>query len=412
MPENAIHRFRNNVTAIPHGNKGWNEAWENRLLGIRVKFAGDDRFEDKDGDRFVNLCSCSYLGLNQHPALREGAIEALSRERLITMPISRVRLQLTILDELETGLESLFRARAVTTISCSAASAGVLPLIASGHLTDDGEPRVMVFDKFCHFSMNLIKPICADETTVLTAPHNDLNYVEDVCKKHRRVAYVADGVYSMGGATKVSELLALQDRYGLFLYLDDSHSLSVLGEHGEGYVRSQLPDELPPLTIVVASLAKAFGASGGVIMLGPRKHEPVLSRFGGPMAWSQGPNIAAMGASMASIKIHRSPELGWLQRCLQDNVAIFDSRIDTEQSGNGLPIRLIPIGEEARTTEYSRRILEAGFYTSAVFFPIVEKGKAGLRIMIRADSHPDDIRRFCDVVQEVVKSEGPGLASA
>jgi 7-keto-8-aminopelargonate synthetase-like enzyme len=400
--ENAIHRFRNNASSILLGNRGWQEASQSGVVDIRVTAAGNDRFQDVDEHTFVNLCSCSYLGLNNHPEVLAGAIEALQREQAITMPISRIRVRLTILDEFEAALASIYRARSISTISCSAATAGVLPFVASGHLMDDGQPRVMVFDKFCHFSMNLIKPICADETTVLTSPHNDMDFLEDVCKKHPRVAYVADGAYSMGGTAPIEALLELQDRYGLFLYLDDSHSLSILGERGEGFVRSHLGEELNPLTIVVGSLAKAFGTSGGVIMLGPTHHEKVLTRFGGPMAWSQGPNLAAMGAGIASARIHLSPELKRLQRSLQHNISLFDSLITTGQKGNGLPIKLIRTGSESMATEYSGRIFDRGFYTSAVFFPIVERGKAALRIMIRADNRPDDIRHFCHVVEDVL----------
>jgi 7-keto-8-aminopelargonate synthetase-like enzyme len=409
--QQEIHRFRNNQTAIPRGNVGWQGAAEHHLLGIRVRVVGDDRFEDRAGHRFINMCSCSYLGLNHHPEVVAGAIDAIRREGVYATPVMRVRIQLAILDEFEAAMAQLYRARCISTLSCSVASMGVLPLIASGHLCDDGEPRVMVFDKYCHFSMNLVKPICADETTVLTAPHNDLDFVEDACKRHRRVAYVADGAYSMGGSTRLQGLLELQDRYGLFLYLDDSHSLSVWGERGEGFVRSQLGDELNPLTVVVGSQHKGFGTSGGVIMLGPVKHEAVLTRFGGPFSWSQGPCVAQHGGGLASVGVHLSPELGRLQRKLQENLALFDSLIETAERGNRLPIRLIPLGSEERAVECSEQLLARGFYSSAVFFPIVERGKAGLRVMVRADNRPEDILAFCEAVHEVVGAvEAPAHA--
>src|SRR5215208_3939324 len=192
--ENVIHRFRNNATAIPFANKAFEEALHSGLIDLRVHLRPDDRVNDHSGHSFINLCSCSYLGLHSHPAIIEGAIEALRQEGAINLSMSRVRLRLEIIDQLEEELSALFRVRTITTVSASAAIAGVLPLIASGHLSDDYEPRVMIFDKFCHFSMNLIKPICADESTVLTCQHNDLDFIEDACKKYPRVAYVADGV--------------------------------------------------------------------------------------------------------------------------------------------------------------------------------------------------------------------------
>lgn len=405
-----IHRFRNNQKAIQIGNRGWDEAYENHLIDIRVRTAGRDRFLDLDtGKEFVNLCSCAYLGLQSHPAVVEGAIEALRRERLINLSMSRLRIRMAILDELEAELDDLYQARAVTCLSAAVAHSGVLPLIASGHLSD-GQPRVMVFDKFCHFSMNHMKPVCADETLVLTSPHNDVDYLEDVCRKHPRVAYVADGAYSMGGHAPVRELLELQDRYGLFLFFDDSHSLAVYGERGEGYVRARMA-EVSPLTVIVASLNKGFGASGGVIMLGPKEHEPTLTRFGGPLAWSQGENVPAIGAALASVRIHRTPELAELQGRVRDNLALFDSLVETEEREDGLPIRLVRVGEEERTVECSRRLLERGFYSSAVFFPVVERGKAGLRVMLRADNRPEDIQAFSEAVREVTAQVTGGVAA-
>jgi 7-keto-8-aminopelargonate synthetase-like enzyme len=403
--ENApIHRFRNNAKAIPLGEKGWQGIYDQLALDLSVAHLGDDRYMEvgRLGRKLVNCCSCSYLGLHYHPKVLEGAHEGLNREQIVSMSISRTRMRSRLHDELEQVLSELFGARCIATVTAAAATTGLLPLIASGHLMDDGEPRVMVFDKYAHFSMNLIKPICADETTVLTAPHNDLDYVEDACKKHKRVAYVADGAYSMGGATVIDGLLELQDRYGLFLYFDDSHSLSVWGERGEGYIRSRLGERLNPLTIITASLGKGFGGSGGVIMLGPEQHFHTVLRHGGPVSWSQALNVAAMGADLASAAIHASPELRQLQQRLLDNMALFDERIPTPESGNGLPIRVIHIGEEERAVRFSGEILQRGFYTSAVFFPIVEKSKAGLRIMIRASNSQEEILEFCGHVRELV----------
>ena len=166
-----------------------------------------------DGHEFVNLCSCSYLGLHSHPAILEGAIDAIRSQGALDLPISRIRLRLNLLEEFEAQLSDLMGARTICAVTSSAAAAGVLPLIASGHLTPDGKPPVMVFDKFAHFCMDYVKPICGDETRVLTCPHNDMNFLEDACRNNERVAYVCDGVYSMGGAAPIDDLFRLQDRF-------------------------------------------------------------------------------------------------------------------------------------------------------------------------------------------------------
>src|SRR5262249_29095607 len=179
------------------------------------------------------------MGLEGHPKIVGGAIDALHRHNIVREPVSPARLHLKYQDDMEASLSDLFDGLAISAQSCSAASLGVLPLIASGHLSR-GTPPVMLFDHYCHFSMLITKPICADETEIITCPHNDLNFIEDQCKKRGAVAYIADGAYSLGGSAPIQDLLYLQEKYGLFLYFDDSHSLSLYGDCGEGFIRSKL----------------------------------------------------------------------------------------------------------------------------------------------------------------------------
>ena len=393
-------RYRNNEKMIGLGDRVWQSAEASGLIGIRVDHDSNNRLIVREsGHEFMVLCSCSYLGLNRHPGIIQGAIAALQEVQTTGLSLAEVRVRLNLLVRLEDELRELFGGPVLPGVSCSALTAGILPLLASGHLTD-GRPRVMVFDRLSHFSMAYIKPICADEALVLTCPHNDLDYLEDVCKKYPRVAYVADGAYSMGGVTALEGLLQLQERYGLFLYFDDSHSLSILGARGEGYVRSRL--RMNPLTLVVASLAKAFGTAGGIAMLGDERMFKFLYRNAGPVAWSQNMEVPAIGASLASVAIHRSPELGERQRQLQRNIQLFDERFPTEMAGNGLPIRKITVGEEDRAVRLSGELYQRGYYCSAVFFPIVARGEAGVRIMLRADITPEQLQRFCDTAAEII----------
>ncbi|AKJ06844.1 7-keto-8-aminopelargonate synthetase-like enzyme [Archangium gephyra] len=394
-------QYRNNEKMIAVGDRGWLRAAEDGLIGIKVDFDSNNRLIDTaHNHEFMVLCSCSYLGLNHHPKILQGAIDALKECGTTSLSLSTVRIRPNLLVRLEEELSSLYGGPALLGASCSALSSGILPLIASGHLTEDGKPRVMVFDRFCHFSMAYIKPICGDESLTLTSPHNDLNFIEDVCKKYPRVAYVADGAYSMGGLTALEGLLQLQERYGLFLYFDDSHSLSIAGKNGEGYVRSRM--KMNPLTLIVASMAKAFGTSGGVAMLGSDKIFDFVNRNGGPLAWSQNMQIPSIGASLASIALHRSPELGQLQAKLQRNIALFDKEFPTKTAGNGMPVRLLPVGEEEKAVRLSKELYKRGYYCSAVFFPIVAKGEAGVRLMLRADMEEEQVLAFCATVKDIV----------
>lgn len=392
------NRFRNNDTAIGIGNRFWDACETYGLAGIVAELEGP-QLMTKDGHRFLNFCCCSYLDLDRHPKIIEGAIAALRRYGVLDHCIPRARVQIPALLELEAVLSELFGAQVVSAISASVASAGILPLIASGHLTGGKRP-VMLFDKYCHVSMATAKPICADETEVLTIRHHDLEAIETYCRKHSSVCYVCDGSDSLGGYAPVAELTALQKHYGLHIFYDDSHSLSVYGEWGRGYVRSHLP-EIGPRTIIVATLNKAFGTSGAAVMLSGRSHEElrIIERFSGAMSFSQPMNTAAVGASLASAELHMSDELGQLQRRLQENIALFDRLCPTRQSGGEYPIRVIPIAEDA-VIRAGQRVYKAGYYASPVFFPIVPKGQAGLRAMMRAGHTAQDIAGFASAVLE------------
>ncbi|MGW1060667.1 8-amino-7-oxononanoate synthase family protein [Micromonospora rubida] len=396
------HRYRNAEKMIRTADPVWQAAADHGLTGIRVDTPSGDsnnRLVDRaTGREFVNMCSCAYLGLNHHPAVIEGAISALREAGATWLVTSTTRIRHQLLARLEEELGDLFGAQVLPGTTCSALTAGILPLVASGHLAPGG-PRVMVFDRFCHFCMSYVKPICAEESLVLTCDHNDLDYLEDVCRRYPSVAYVADGAYSMGGAAALDGLLELQDRYGLFLFIDDSHSLSLVGERGEGFVRSRLT--MNPLTVIVTSLGKGFGTGGGVAMLGDPAMYDFLARHAGPVGWSQNMALPLVGASLASAAIHRSPELGQLQRRLQENVAYFDELLPTSFAGNGLPVRRITVGDTDQAVRLSAELYQRGFYSSAVFFPIVPQGQAGLRIMIRADIDREVLATFADHVREL-----------
>jgi 7-keto-8-aminopelargonate synthetase-like enzyme len=391
------NRFTNNEKALAIGSRFWHETTQAGLAGIVADLGADGYFSTKENHRFINLSCCSYLDFDSHPHIIQGAVAALQKYRVMDHCISRVRVQMPALLELEDSLGALFGAKVTTAISASAASAGTLPLIASGHLSGGVRP-VMVFDKHAHFSMNLYKATCADETEVVTIAHNDMNALEDLCKKHQHVAYVCDGTYSMGGFAPVADLLALQEKYGLFLYFDDSHGLSILGKHGEGFIRSAM-DRIHPRTVIVATLNKAFGASGAAIMFGENSHDNalLLERFGGPMAWSQPMNTAAIGGCLAAAELHRSPELAERQQRLQANIELFDSLVETDQRGNPFPIRLVKASHE-HVLAAGVALYRAGFYVSPVFFPIVAKDKAGLRVMLRAGLSESQVRMLCQQI--------------
>ena len=350
----------------------------------------------RDGHIAVNMSSYSYLGLDQDPRIVQAAQQSMLNVGVLNSSLSRVRLTLPELDKVEDQLSDLFNCDVVTTNSCASAVWATLPVLASGLLTGGKSPTI-AFDKRAHFCMLSLQAACSDETEVLTIDHNDLDALERLCKTRTQVAYVCDSVYSTGGTVApISDLARLQDRYGLFLYFDDAHSTSIAGSKGRGISLETLGG-MNDKTLIVTSLNKGFGASGGAILLGPRGQNQArkyVQRTSGPLMWSQRINTAAIGAIRESTLIHQSAEISVLQKALQQNIEIFDRNVTAVGHGNSVPIRFFRIGSETTTIDASRILLDRGFYVEPDFFPIVSRGQAGLRIRIRATMTEQQITAF------------------
>jgi len=398
--------FRNTAYVINESRGHFDAAHAAGLMAVhgrstvgRAFALGTGQLEDRP--QAIDFVRCSYLGLDNHPVIVAGAIEAIEAHRSLHWSCARTRLNFDLLSDLEETLAEMFGARVITFSTVMLANLGAMPILASGQLTGGRKP-VVAFDRLAHISLAYHKPVVADETRVETIAHNDIDALERLCREEPVVAYVCDGVYSMGGHAPIPELRRLQDRYGLFLYIDDAHGISLFGRQGEGFARSQFPKELGDRTIIAASLGKGFGASGGMLMLGTAEQEALFRRYAIPHAFSAAANLAAVGAALGSCKIHCSAELGQRQRRLAQRIDLFDRRIATAEPGNSLPIRMIAIGSETTAIAVARKFLDYGFYTSVTFFPTVAKGKAGIRVCLTADHDVRDIERLCDCILERV----------
>ncbi len=390
------HTFSNLKKANSLGAPFWDGARDAGVHGQVYLPRSRARVLLEDGE-CVNMSSYSYLGLDEHPDICRAAEEQLRSTGVLNSSLSRVRMTLSVLDEAESALSELFDADVGTIGSCASAAWAMLPMLAAGLLTG-GTPPLMVFDQHAHFCMNSMKSVCADETDVMTIRHNDVEALEDLCRRHELVAYIGDSVYSTyGSVAPLADLANLQSRYGLFLFLDDAHGTSVVGRDGRGYALEML-DGINDRMMIITSLNKGFGASGGAIMFGPRSDKSVRRLAignGGPFMWSQRINTAGLGAIIASARLHFGPEIPTRQNALQNNIQLFDKLYEALGRGNGLPVRYIPMSSEEVAIKSSEFLLRRGFYVEPDFFPIVKRGGAGLRVRIRSTMSHADITGLC-----------------
>ena len=404
-PDGAIRHYRNTTKLIDQAGQYFAAAHDEGLMALYARPLRGRAVEltlgNKMGQRIVDFVRCSYLGLDNHPKVIDGALRAIEEAGTLHWSCARTRLNFELLRNLEESLSDLFNAHVIVYSTVLAANMGALPLLASGHLTKGRKP-LMVFDRFAHATLAFHKGTIAQEADVITIDHNNVNELEEICRKNRSVVYVCDGVYSMGGAAPLEKLLELQARYGLYLYIDDAHGISLFGDKGQGYARSNIAGDLGERTIIAASLGKGFGASGGLLMLGTNVQADLFRRFSLPHAFSASPNLAAVGAALASATLHRSPELDRLQKQLKARTYLFDSLFPTPFALTNLPIRVIEIGDETAAINAGKAILNEGHYTSAVFFPTVAKGKAGLRICPTAGHTEAEISALCSCLINTV----------
>jgi 8-amino-7-oxononanoate synthase len=405
-PGNRSTRFRNTAHMVARSRPYFDAAYDAGVMGVYAEAAAGRRLvwypqREPPGREIVDFVRTSYLGLDRHPKVVRGAIEAIETYGTVHWASGRTRLNYELMGQLEERLSRLLRAHVITSSTVSMANQGALPLIASGCLTDGVRP-VVVFDRACHASLAYHKAALADETEVVTIPHNDLAALEAICQRSAFVAYIADGVYSMGDHAPIPELRELQARYDLLAYIDDAHGISVVGPHGEGFARSSYPDELGPRTIIVASLGKGFGSSGGMLMLGTREQEDLFRRYSQSYVFSGAPNLASIGAALASAGLHATPEIRERQAALAARVRAFDERVVTALRGSAFAIRMVEVGDEYETIRMARLFLDHGFYTMASFFPAVAQGQGAIRVCLTATHSLEDVERLCALINETV----------
>ena len=209
---------------------------EDRYLNGRTILVG--------GSELLHFGSCSYLGLELDPRLKQGAADAAMRYGT-HFSSSRAYLSARLYTELEGLLEQVFEASVVVAPTTTLAHLAALPILCE-------EQDALIIDQQAHHSLHMAtNQLRALGTRVETIRHNRMDLLEvridELKKHHRRIWYAADGVYSMYGDLAPAEALeGLLNRHDqLHVYVDDAHGIGWSGKHGRGYVLSRV--DLHPL---------------------------------------------------------------------------------------------------------------------------------------------------------------------
>lgn len=372
-------------------------AFDEGLTGHVITGREGKEVELEDGSRAVEFVSCSYLGLEQHPALVSAAQEALVRFGA-HFSSSRNRMRPIYLGQLEELLGEIYGGRPVVVFtSVSNVHLGVLPLLGTSALPGwpvSGQGPVFLIEKTAHASMQVLRGVLEQIGPVyrfdLTDPASlDARLAEARAAGRTPIALV-DGVGSMGGLIDVASLARSLQEAGGLLYVDDAHGVSIDGPHGAGYAYEAYPDGLPANVVMVGSLSKAFGGAGGFVVLPGREDVRVLRKFANPLVFGHSIMLPLLAADVAAAQLHLSGEVAGLQERLWANADLFDKLTDNRlvNAGQRSPIRGALFATEESAFEAARRLRRVGILVLPAFFPTVAKGTGLIRFALSATHQP------------------------
>lgn len=357
------------------------------------------------GKSLVLLCSNDYLGLAGRPALREAARTAMERYGFGSGASRLISGTSVLHEELERRIALFKNTEAALVFNSGyAANTGIIPAVA-------GEGDVILSDSLNHAS--IIDGCRLSRAKSCVYPHKDATYVEKILKKYRRARrklIVTDGVFSMDGdVAPLPEIVFLAEKYGAILMVDDAHATGVLGENGRGTVEHfGLADRVH---IQMGTLGTALG-SFGAYAAGSKDLITYLANTARSFIFSTALPPPVCAASIAAIDIvEKEPEL---RRRLWNNrnrltAGLKLLGIDTGASET--PIIPIMFGNNEKTLEAGKKLLEYGVYATAIRPPTVAEGEARIRTTVMATHDAGDITAAIDAFgrlkQEGYLTDGP-----
>ena len=356
-----------------------------------------------DGKTVLNFCANNYLGLANHPRLREAAKQAIDQYGIGPGAVRTIAGTMSLHDELEDRLAKFKGVEAVVTLQSGfAANLATIPALV-------GKGDVIFSDALNHAS--IIDGCRLSRARIVAYEHNN---VDDLRAKIAEVAaegetgrrlIVSDGVFSMDGdVAPLPELYEAAKEHDILLMVDDAHGEGVLGRGGRGIV-----DHFGlhgKVDVEVGTMSKAFGAVGGIVA-GRRVIIDWLKQRGRPFLFSSAMTVPDTAACLEAVDMLEESED--LVKRLWSNAELFKREMkalgfDTGHSQT--PIVPVMLGEAHLAREFSRKLFEQGVFAMAIGFPTVAKGAARIRVMNTAAHSEADLELALAAFEAVGKELG------
>jgi glycine C-acetyltransferase len=367
---------------------------------IRTIESPMDAWVTIDGRPLLNFCANNYLGLANHPRVKQAAQQAIDEYGVGPGAVRSIAGTMTPHIALEEQLAAFKKAEACITFQSGfTANLATVPALV-------GKNDLIFSDELNHAS--IIDACRLSRATVIRYAHNDMAdlaaKIEAAPAEGRRLI-VSDGVFSMDGdIAPLDKLADIAEHHSIMLMVDDAHGEGVLGQGGRGIV-----DHFGlhgRVDVEVGTMSKAFGVVGGMVA-GRAPIIEWLRQRGRPFLFSSAMTIPDAAACLEALSImEESTEL--IDR-LWSNARLF--RQGMEQMGfdtgsTETPIIPVMLGEAPLAQDFSRRLFEEGVFAMSIKFPTVPQGKARIRVMNSAAHSSQDLEIALETFNKVGKELG------
>ena len=359
-----------------------------------------------DGRQVINLASNNYLGLCNHPKLREAAIAATRKYGVGSGAVRTIAGTMRIHMELEEKIAAFKNVEACVVFQSGfAANAGTVSSIL-------GKDDFILSDELNHAS--IIDGARLSRAKIKVFRHKDVAHAEELLLEVQhepgRKLLITDGVFSMDGDIgPVAALAVLAEEYGAIMMVDDAHASGVLGRNGRGSIdHFQVHGKVD---IQVGTLSKAIGALGGYVC-GSRDLIDFLYHRARPFLFSTShpPSVAATCIAAFDL-LENEPER--IDR-LWENTLYFKQQLASAGFDIGgrttpkseTPITPIILGDGRATMDFSRALFEAGVMATGIAFPTVPEGKARIRTIMTSEHTRAQIDQALETITAVAKKSG------
>jgi 8-amino-7-oxononanoate synthase len=367
---------------------------------------------EAQGTHFVSFANYDYLGLANHPRIREEAkreVDGLGIGALASRLVGGER-----------TTHKMFEAEIAKFIGMESALA-----LVSGYLANvttiaylmNGKRDAIFIDELAHNS--IVYGAEGAPATVVKFRHNDMDHLDHLLARHREeyrnVLVVVEGVYSMDGDTAdLPRLLEIKDKYKIWLMVDEAHSLGVLGETGRGLAEHQGVDP-QRIDLIVGTLSKSLASCGGYVCA--RKEVIEWFRFTLPgFVYSVGFSPVVLAAARTALQLMQ--EETWRIDKLARNAELFRhvAHENGFSTGPAIGRGVVPILFESdlETMWAARHLLEKGYYVPPVVRIGVPKDGPRLRFFFSANHTEAEIRGVIAALRDIppVSEEAQRIVAA